>query len=720
MAEPPFKTKVVRSTTPTSTGTKDFTSSGFGTPSAILVQCIPTTTDSSDTSGLAFSWGVSNGDKDRACGYFAEDAVGTTNTGNVGSRDHCVYLLAHDGATLLVEAAFDSWITDGVRLDFTVVDSTAYTIVVTLLGGSEFQADVGDYNNVGIGVSEEVEVNPPGSDATFEPDAVLTAFMGSIDETTQPYLNAFFGIAVNNGSEDNACAGMISEHNVGTSDSRRRFENTRLCERWGTPTWPSFSNDIYISAYSGTGFTFTKSNVTASPRISYIAMKFSDDGRVPFEMENLGISPTSTGTESQTWPGHRTGLLYSVNSTATDATNLQPPGAVGMGLTDIDTEFSVTLRDERNAGTSNSGVLSSDSVMDVYSHDASTHIYEAEIDSQDLNGFTLDWTTVTSARGYAQLSVLTDFVAGEDGAGGLPALTGAGVASEILSGSDGAGELPNLEGAGIAALRFVGTDGAGELSSLTGTGAAFLAIVGVDGAGELPSLEGAGASALTISGVDGAGELPSLEGDGASALRISGDDGAGELPPLEGEGAAAIGQISGTDGGGELPSLEGAAVAALRISGADGAGDLPTLIGSGAGALAISGADGAGELPSLDGAGVAALVIRGVDGAGLLPALDGAGIGALVIVGIDGSGLLPSLEGVGIAVHTEGAVIPFPCEVELRASRTEGFDLEASITVTFANSASRTVTFPLSASRVSLVALEASRTETHPLLASIC
>ena len=127
-----IETVVITGTTPTSTGTKSFESSGFGTPQAAIVTVSFANTTNNPSIHSAIGYGFSDGTRQSFCSILAQDNAGTTNTFRHGSNTNFLVILDGIGSSNVV-ASFSAWATNGVTLDFTTVDTEAYNIEITLI-----------------------------------------------------------------------------------------------------------------------------------------------------------------------------------------------------------------------------------------------------------------------------------------------------------------------------------------------------------------------------------------------------------------------------------------------------------------------------------------------------------------------------------------------------------------------------------------------------------
>ena len=124
----------VRAAATTSVETQDFTISGFGTPKAAMFIVTKGVTDNTAAAGAMMAVGFTDGTRDKCGTVHAKDANATSVTEATFSTAHCIFLIDDTGT--LATATFDSWITDGVRIDWADAPPSAYLVTVVCFWGS--------------------------------------------------------------------------------------------------------------------------------------------------------------------------------------------------------------------------------------------------------------------------------------------------------------------------------------------------------------------------------------------------------------------------------------------------------------------------------------------------------------------------------------------------------------------------------------------------------
>lgn len=692
--------EIVRSTLRSTSGTQDFTFTGIGTPKAAIVIFVRTSINGSATTDLGFSLGMTDGTRQRV-GAVAAEHTGSTSTGDcytAARTDNLIYGLDPASGAVDHSADFDSWVTDGIRLDVTRNEGFSppgYFVTVILFAGDDLSTYVDDMSTFNL----TQDITDPG----FEPDNVITYGVGTafgIAAAAQTDLLSTIGFCDNDLTQY-----TVSKHTEDSVYPGRSAGYVDLDEVYRSVTDSAAESGLGLFGFDSSGFSNIVLDAgTATINCMYLALAYNNT--LTGHSVHSHTPQTSTGEYSDTNPGFEPQFVMGCGS------NLQSLGTKNSGalsgpqmficFTDSD-EFSNVIYTRDNNTVDTGCFTTNANAVHMRSH-VGTLGWRAEFVSMDSTGFTLDYVNAApntrylpmltigipryTAAGAGTLPSLegsgTGTVTNEaTGAGDLPSLTASGTGQLQNSGSadgilpvltasgaatlkvegTGAGVLPSLTGAGTGVLKVEGS-AAGTLPSLTGAGTGTVANTAV-GAGVLPTLGAAGTGTLTHSGT-AAGNLPALEAAGTGTLTITGT-GAATLPSLDATGAGNVGAvvISGS-GAGNLPALEAAGTGTVKNEAA-GAATLPSLIGAATGtvkneatgagimpSMTASGtgtvkneATGAATLPSLTGAGTGILTVSGA-GAGVLPSLTGAGTGSLNVSGA-AAGVLPSLEAAGTA-----------------------------------------------------------------------
>ena len=268
----------------TSTGTQDITISGFGTPVAAIFFVVPCATNGGTNAFLCRSYGLTDGTSDYgAFAYAAEGGNGTF--GSASSSSYCVYFREDSGGSIKT-AQFDSFITDGVRIDWTSAPTSGWKLACVLVGGNIGSSDVyaGTVASPSSGATTDV------TSVGFQPDLTLTFCLSDFNVIS-------FGV------RDRANA-----TNYGISHGSNTFTQTELGvfnNRVGSRAAFNvlFQDAVYLNSEDSSGFSITDDGVGlsgVSGNHYYLCIKLPTGSSVKSVGETV---PTSTGNHDTTTAG---------------------------------------------------------------------------------------------------------------------------------------------------------------------------------------------------------------------------------------------------------------------------------------------------------------------------------------------------------------------------------------------------------------------------------
>ncbi len=388
-------TAIVRQAALTSTGTQDYTSSGFGTAKGAIFIVTQGVTDGTAANHINLSLGWTDGTRDRCLNKQREDGVTTTDSRRKSASSVILMLNTNGNGTTLAEAAFSAFITDGVRINWTTVDS-AFLVTCILLGGSDLSIYAG-HAAVPTTASSSTDVTDPG----FEPDIVLVATSDgiAIDSANGASWNEnSFGVVHNDGGGTITNRGIFDQYqdSVTTTNPSAYYSATYclgdLNTTGGTTQW-----EASLTAFDSSGFSITTSGTggATSTDAIYLALKFAN--------HSSGVithtTPTSTGNDAETGFGFTPQFVmmgmgfHEAVDTGYENANAGP---FGFSAFTASAEFSNTVATEDGASTSNEQSLSDNQAVNLADHDGTTGL-TASFVSMDANGFTLNYANVEAA-----------------------------------------------------------------------------------------------------------------------------------------------------------------------------------------------------------------------------------------------------------------------------------------------------------------------------------
>ena len=384
----------VRVSANTSTGNQDITTTDLGgkTPKGVLFYYVGATGDGAfDDAHIGI--GAASGASERWTLYGnSEHGVGSTDTRRGLLTDEVIRFNVPGSSSIDGEADIVSFITNGVRINWSNAPSGAYQIIAVFFAGDDVDAHADTH-----AVDPNLDITAPG----FQPNLVFTATGNLSDDEETSDLN--FG----HGWQDGAATPTRSVQNISEEEG----------EASGDPTARTLSDRSILALnessggvdYEGHYDTFDASGMTYrgdddSDDTAYLALRLQDAeikvGRID--------TPTSTGNFGVTGVGFVPDIVFlGMNMlTAIDsATTNGNAGSQGYSVfTDTD-EDSLSIQIEDGSGTTDTQSSAEDRAVFLPEDDGTTG-FNATYVSMDADGFTLNFTDVLgTARKWFYLAI---------------------------------------------------------------------------------------------------------------------------------------------------------------------------------------------------------------------------------------------------------------------------------------------------------------------------
>jgi len=380
-------TAVISGTTPTSTGTASYTSTGFGTPQAALIFISGANTTNNPQAHAFLGFGSTDGTNDIGFGNVQEDAVTTTNTFKASSSTACIYLPNVSG-TAEVVGVFSAWTTDGITINFTTVGSVAYHIQVVLIKGC---------NNAEVRTQamSSVAADTVISDLGFKPNLVfcMTSWVNSDGITAA--VRPSFGAAHNSSTDTvtQCCIGWNHPDAIvlGSDPCNNIAYNNRVGVQ---SNYNADTRYITVGSFTSSGFTITTDSIPGgSMNLGFLSLDTGDTDGVSVDIVD---SPT-TGTWNCETPGFQpqTVILGLVTGSTVNAYNSTDPYAVGFGLFDDTNEACLGFdHDDAASTTDTQSNYSTSNAISLY-HYSGGHVklIEGAFSSFDSLGYNMTMST---------------------------------------------------------------------------------------------------------------------------------------------------------------------------------------------------------------------------------------------------------------------------------------------------------------------------------------
>ena len=395
---PSVNIAVQRTTLPTSTGTHDVTVSGFGTPKAAIFTYYRDTGSAGSLNQQDAIVGYGFTDGTNQFSSYADWVPGASD--HSGERAQSGSYVAILEETAANNAAFSSWVTDGVRLSVTNGSSlSGCHLDVILISGDDVSAAAGSFAVPGsVGSPRSV------TGLSFQPNLVFFTSAGIPNGVNQANSVISWGCAHDNGTSiDQAFVSRGAASNTDNLGWMQR--NDGVCGQAYTSNadWRQES-----TSFNADGLTVTERDHDAgSDDIGYLALSIGST--INAKLTSSYGTPTSTGTDTitTTWtPQFMLGVFgRHTSSSNLSNTNSNYAEVIGNVITDgSQTFYNQTQVDRgnstttvnvtyRSTGTSKAMRLFTDKTVNNVFDD--TLLAEAEFDSFSSTGSVLDYTTVS-------------------------------------------------------------------------------------------------------------------------------------------------------------------------------------------------------------------------------------------------------------------------------------------------------------------------------------
>ena len=367
----------------TSLGTQDITISGFGTVTGYIITMIAASGDGTDTDHAIMSTAFSDGTTSRMVRAKSEDGQSTSDDIKSSASGLVAAQFGTTTDLLVAQAIHDSFITDGIRIEWiTFAPPAANRLQVMLLGGDDLSIHVGfDANNSGVGT--ERSITAPG----FQPNAVLFLEAGAAANFAQFPL----GAAYDNGA--GFTQGMVmacSEGEIGTTKTNCANYNNRVgAEIVDANVLLGYTE---FDGFEANGFSVTRRVDSTNPGFAYMALASSTNKM----FAGIKSVPSGTGNVATTGIGFKPQAVFvglvdlTVNNVIDSSGN--NAGNISFGMFDDTRESSFSLKLEDNRGTSDT-VCRWDSNAQFLQNKVNTTRLNSSFVSFDSDGYTLNYAT---------------------------------------------------------------------------------------------------------------------------------------------------------------------------------------------------------------------------------------------------------------------------------------------------------------------------------------
>ena len=380
----------------TSTGEQTITISGLGvTPKAAIFICTSATVADTNTAHVQYSYGFTDGTNHRVTTNRAKDANNTELADRRGATNEVVMILNTGNNNVNGEANFVSFNADNVIINWGNAPGSAFLLTVILVGGADFSAFVGDFNQ---SITEDSTFAVTG--VGFKPD-VINAF-GSY--TSNPFGDATAGTCrlcvgwanrdtTDDSGDQNRCLAFKIHDGAAVGDPRAQYRNSLFTAADADVGDVGLQLDPASTAFGSDGFTVTSRNGIFAGRIAYLAMSFG--GVNDFAVWEFS-TPTSSSfphTDTDTGPGFKPQfVMYITHQFQVANTRLTDldAGVLGVSAFSANNETCNVLMDEDGPTSTNTACVTGTSAV-LVPLDDQTAAFDADFSSMEATGPSLTW-----------------------------------------------------------------------------------------------------------------------------------------------------------------------------------------------------------------------------------------------------------------------------------------------------------------------------------------
>jgi hypothetical protein len=413
--------KTTRVSANTVTGTQDITTADLGglVPKAVMLVVTRAVTDDTGVDGAGMYIGLSDGTNELAQGYEDQHAQATMDAEMEQDTTANRILTIYDGtADDVVEgtADFDSFITDGVRINWTDAPASAYLIVATFFAGDDLTAHVGSVS-LGNTSNALIAVTSVG----FEADVLITLML---EGTTVLAPGVGLGVVHNNraGTITQRCLGNKQRVTFTTSSPATSMRNDACIVK----VQATDALDWYGSAQSfdSSGFDVQLANSRApgNVHLGWLALRFGASPVVDSKVYTYS-SPTATGSHTDSNPGFEPQFVMYLGNMVATANTIEGDadgGTFEVIMADADEVYTQGILSGDNLADSDTASYCDDRVQVIAHTSAAIHLL-ATLTSMGSTGPVWNYSIVNvsaTARQWPALAI-EEFVGGGDPEGEL-------------------------------------------------------------------------------------------------------------------------------------------------------------------------------------------------------------------------------------------------------------------------------------------------------------
>jgi predicted dehydrogenase len=281
--------EIARASAKTTPGDQDITTTDLGgkTPKGVLFFV-----NFAEGDGVydhaAVIWGATDGTGEWSACCKSEDGQASTDNARGIETTGCICVPDVSGAGIDGLASFVSFITNGVRINWSPRPSQPYQILAVFFAGDDVQCKADNYQPN----ATSIDITTIG----FQPDLVWAATAGRSSTGMNDGIRVGFGYQDGAGTPQEASMMLWENNGSGTANPESRSHNDQTVGRASASSWDWSSR---FDSFDSQGMTAQQDNGTSSHRTGYFAVNVGAANSKVGTMDG----PTATGNDAVTGIG---------------------------------------------------------------------------------------------------------------------------------------------------------------------------------------------------------------------------------------------------------------------------------------------------------------------------------------------------------------------------------------------------------------------------------
>lgn len=379
----------VRVSASTSDGTQDITTSALGgrTPKAVLFMWNYAIGDgASDDAG--WGWGAASGATERWAVFgCSEHGVASTDNSLSIHNDRCINFLSPGTTTVIGEADIDSFITNGVRIDWVDAPPSGFQILAIFFAGDDVQAHADTHE-----AQDGLNITAPG----FQPNLIFAAASNTTPNEASSGLDSIgFGWQEGVSPFDAQSQGIGEDNNASDgSPASRRSDGEAVVviqDKSGAIDYA-----CHYDTFDSSGMSAVVDN-DDDDHVAYLALQLADTGvkvaAFTTPISSGDFSVTGVGfTPQAVFLGMNT--MFNLDTGTTGAT----AGSQGFSVFTEDVEETLSAQIEDGSATTDTQSFAENEAATLPFHNGGAY-FAGTFSSMDSDGFTLNYSLAPAPLG---------------------------------------------------------------------------------------------------------------------------------------------------------------------------------------------------------------------------------------------------------------------------------------------------------------------------------